>query len=100
VAIPGATGPTLTLANVQPADAAKYAVVVSNSLNTATSDTVTLSGSGPAPNDHDAAGRVRERHCGRQRHAHRRRFGDRPDLSMAQIWRADRRRHRPVAQPV
>ena len=40
--IPGATGVTLTLTNVQPSDAGSYTVVVSNSLGDATSDPATL----------------------------------------------------------
>ncbi|MDB6092628.1 MAG: hypothetical protein JWM32_190, partial [Verrucomicrobia bacterium] len=42
VAITGATGATLTLSNVQPADAATYTVVATNSLGTATSGSATL----------------------------------------------------------
>lgn len=41
-ALPNATGATLTLTNVQSADAGNYRVVVSNSAGTATSSTATL----------------------------------------------------------
>jgi pectate lyase/pectin methylesterase-like acyl-CoA thioesterase len=40
--IPGATGATLSLTNVQPSDAGSYSVVVSNSLGAVTSDPATL----------------------------------------------------------
>ncbi len=40
--IPGATGATLALINIQPSDAGNYTVVVSNSFGAATSDPVTL----------------------------------------------------------
>ena len=42
VALPGATGPTLTLANVQLGDAATYAAVATNSAGTATSSGAVL----------------------------------------------------------
>ncbi|HVU33786.1 MAG TPA: immunoglobulin domain-containing protein [Opitutaceae bacterium] len=45
-AIAGATGATLALTNVQPSDAASYAVVVTNSLGTATSSAATLTVTG------------------------------------------------------
>jgi hypothetical protein len=46
--IPGATGATFTLASVTLADAGGYAVVVSNSAGSATSNTATLTVSDPA----------------------------------------------------
>ncbi len=49
VATPGATNSTLTLTNIQPADAGDYTVVVSNSSGAVTSSVATLTVLGPGP---------------------------------------------------